>query len=286
MVSYLASTVDGVAMGLLYFTLAAGLAVVFGAADILNLAHGTLYLGGAYLAWRLTDGSWLGMGLAVLCGLLSGAAAGGLLSWLTSPLARRGHLDQALLTLGVSLLGAEAVSVATDGEPVPSMVPVGLNGSVHLGDFTYPVYRLGFIACGLAIAAAVWLVLERSRAGAVVRAVVSDREMAAAHGIRPRLVLLTVFTAGAGLAVLGGVLGAPILPAAPGTDEHVLVMSLIVIVIGGTGSIKGTLIGSLLVGQVETLGRALLPQTAAFALYAVMLAALIARPGGLLRATA
>jgi branched-chain amino acid transport system permease protein len=271
-------------MGLLYFTLAAGLAVVFGSADILNLAHGTLYLGGAYVAWRLTDGSWLGMGLAVLCGLLAGAAAGGLLSWLTAPLARRGHLDQALLTLGVSLLGAEAVSIATDGEPVPSMVPLGLNGSVHLGTFTYPVYRLGFIACGLVIAAAVWLVLERSRAGAIVRAVVSDREMAAAQGIRPKLVLLTVFTAGSGLAVLGGVLGAPILPAAPGTDEHVLVMSLIVIVIGGTGSIKGTLIASLLVGQVETLGRALLPQTAAFALYAVMLAALIVRPGGLLGA--
>jgi branched-chain amino acid transport system permease protein len=286
MTPYLVSALDGVAVGLLYFTLAAGLAIIFGAADILNLAHGTLYLGGAYLAWRLADGTWPRLILLTAAAAVCGAAAGLLLAGLTRPLARRGHLDQALLTLGLALIGADLISIATGGQPVPAPVPHGLDDSITLAGLTYPLYRLALIGAGLAIAMGLWIVLHRTLAGAIVRAVVADPHMAQATGIHTRRVLALVFAAGAGLAVLGGALGAPILPAGPGTDEHVLVMSLIVIVIGGAGSIPATLTGALLVGQIDTLGRALAPRTAAFALYALLLIALVARPNGLARRTA
>jgi branched-chain amino acid transport system permease protein len=278
--AHLVTMVDGVAFGLVYFCLAAGLAIIFGAADVLNLAHGTLYLGGALLAWRLADGSWLGLALAVLCALAAGAAAGGLLSAMTAPLAARGHLDQALLTLGVSLIGAEAFAVSTGGEPLPAAPPAGLAGSLTVAGYAYPVYRLVFIGVAALLALGIHLVIERSRLGSLVRATVADREMVAAMGYRPALVLAGLFAAGGALAVTAGTLAAPLLPAAPGVDEHVLVMSLVVIVIGGIGSIRATLLGALVVGQVDTLGRTLLPAAAGILLFAVMALALVIRPGG------
>src|SRR5690606_10201190 len=247
--AYLVTVVDGVAFGLVYFCLAAGLAVIFGAADTLNLAHGTFYLAGAWLAWSVGGrvGGQVGeaasggpgfadLALAIAVAVVAGAAAGWLLAVATRPLrggggagdSARAHLDQALLTLGLSLAGAEAFAVATGGDPVPAQPPAALSGSVTVAGHTYPAYRLAFIGVAAVLALGIWFAVERSRLGAVVRAAVADRPMLAALGYRPDVVLAGLFAAGGAVAVAAGVLAAPLLPAAPGTDEHVLVMSLVV----------------------------------------------------------
>jgi branched-chain amino acid transport system permease protein len=274
--------VDGVAFGLLYFTLAIGLSLVFGMMDVLNLAHGTLYLAGAYLAYRLADGTWPGLLIAVAAGIAVGVGGGVLLAVLTQPLAGRSHLDQALLTLGVSIIAADAFLLISDGEYLPALPPPGLDGGTEIAGLTYPVYRLVFIAVAGVLALAAYLIFERSPIGALVRATVADRDMVRALGVDTRKVLLGVFAAGAALAVIGGVLGAPILQAGPGVDGQVLVMSLVVVVIGGLGSVRGALLGALLVGEVSTLGTALAPDYAAFLLFGAMFVVLALRPQGLL----
>jgi branched-subunit amino acid ABC-type transport system permease component len=280
--TYLVSIVDGVAFGLLYFTLAVGLSLVFGMMDVLNLAHGTLYLAGAYLAYRFADGGWLGLGFGLVVGVAVGVGGGALLAGLTQPLARRGHLDQALLTLGVSIIGGEIFMIASGGENLPAEPPSALAGPVDIAGYTYPLYRLVFIGVAAVLAIAVYLIFERSSLGALVRATVADRDMVRALGVDTRKVLFGVFAAGAVLAVTGGVLGAPILGPGPGIDAHVLVMSLVVVVIGGLGSVRGALLGALLVGQVETLGRTLAPDFAAFLLFGAMFVVLAVRPRGLI----
>jgi branched-subunit amino acid ABC-type transport system permease component len=274
--------VDGVAFGLLYFTLAIGLSLVFGMMDVLNLAHGTLYLIGAYLAYRLADGTWPGLLLAVATGIVVGVGGGALLASLTQPLAGRSHLDQALLTLGVSIIAADVFLLVSDGEYLPAQPPPGLDGGAEIAGLTYPVYRLVFIGVAGLLALGVYLVFERSALGALVRATVADRDMVRALGVDTRKVLLGVFAAGAVLAVTGGVLGAPIMQAGPGVDGQVLVMSLVVVVIGGLGSVRGALLGALLVGEVSTLGTALAPDYAAFLLFGAMFVVLALRPQGLL----
>lgn len=275
------SIVDGVAFGLLYFTLAVGLSLVFGMMDVLNLAHGTLYLGGAYVAYLLADGGWTGLALGVAAGIGLGLGGGALLAALTQPLARRGHLDQALLTLGISIIGADLFLLAARGEPLPAEPPAELRGSIELAGHTYPTYRLVFIGVAAVLALVVYFVFERSSLGALVRATVADRDMVRVLGVDTRKVLFGVFAVGAVLAVVGGVLGAPILGPAPGVDGHVLVMSLVVVVIGGLGSVRGALLGALLVGQVDTLGRVIAPAYAAFLLFGAMFAVLAVRPRGL-----
>jgi branched-chain amino acid transport system permease protein len=274
--------VDGVAFGLLYFTLAVGLSLVFGMMDVLNLAHGTLYLAGAYLAYLLADGTWSGLLLALAAGAAVGVGGGALLAALTQPLAGRGHLDQALLTLGVSIIAADVFLLISDGEYLPADPPGGLTGSTEFAGLTYPKYRLAFIGIAAVLALAVYLIFERSPLGALVRATVADRDMVRALGIDTRKVLIAVFAVGAVLAVFGGVLGAPILQGGPGVDGQVLVMSLVVVVIGGLGSVRGALLGALLVGEVSTLGTALAPDYAAFLLFGAMFVVLALRPQGLL----
>ncbi len=274
------SALDGLAFGLLYFTLAAGLALVLGSMDVLNLAHGTLYLGGALLAYKLTDGSPLALMIAVLVGLAAGAVGGTVLAGLTAPLAGRGHLDQALLTLGIALIVGQGFAIATGGAELPVQPPKVLDDSIAIWGHRYPVYRLVFIGIALVLAITVWLTVERSRIGALVRATVADRAMVSAMGVNPRLVLVGVYAAGAALAVTGGVLGAPILPPGPGVDDTVLVMSLVVVVMGGLGSIRGAFFASLAVGEIDTLGRALFPSLAAFLLFGTMFLVLAIRPVG------
>ncbi|MCP3818463.1 branched-chain amino acid ABC transporter permease [Streptomyces sp. A3M-1-3] len=275
------SVVDGVAFGLLLFTLAVGLSLVFGMMDVLNLAHGTLYLAGAYVAYALSDGSLWGLLIALVAGVLMGTLGGALLTLLTQPLARRGHLDQAVLTLGITFIVADLLTAAFGGDVLPTDPPSALRGSVDLLGHTYPVYRLVFIGIAVALAIVVYLVFERSSLGALVRATVADRDMVRALGVDTRKVLYGVFAFGAALAALGGVLGAPILGPGPGVDETVLVLSLVVVVVGGLGSVRGALVGALLIGQVQTLGVALLPEYAPFLLFGTMLAVLVVRPHGL-----
>ncbi len=277
----LVSMVDGVAYGLLLFTLAVGLSLVFGMMDVLNLAHGTLYLLGAYVAYALSDGSWAGFALAIVVGVAVGILGGAVLAAMSQPLSSRGHLDQAVLTLGVSFIAADLLFATFGNEILPTQPPGALAGATSILGHTYPLYRLVFIAIAGALAVLVYLVFERSSLGALVRATVADRDMVRAMGVDTRKVLYGVFAVGAALATIGGVLGAPILAPGPGVDENVLVLSLVVVVIGGLGSVRGALFGGLLIGQVQTLGVAVLSSFAPFLLFGAMLVVLAWRPQGL-----
>ncbi|SOC53667.1 branched-chain amino acid ABC transporter permease [Ornithinimicrobium cerasi] len=279
--AHLVSMVDGVAYGLLLFTLAVGLSLVFGMMDVLNLAHGTLYLAGAYTAYALSDGSWLGLLVALVVGLAVGLLGGGLLAAAVAPLQGRGHLDQAALTLGIMLIAGELMIMAFGAEVLPTAPPQALADSIPLLGNSYPLYRLVFIGVAGLLAALVYLAFERSSIGALVRATVADRDMVRAMGVDTRKILFGVFGFGAALAAVGGVLGAPIIAPGPGIDERVLVLSLVVIVIGGLGSVRGALLGALLIGQVQTLGVALVPAYAPFLLFGAMLLVLALRPQGL-----
>jgi branched-chain amino acid transport system permease protein len=281
----LVTIVDGVAFGVLLFTIAVGLSLVFGIMDVLNLAHGALYLVGAYLAVQFVGDGQAGPGAYLLAGLAAvavGAAAGAGLAALTRPLAGRGHLDQALLTLGVALVVGDLLS-ARFGNDVQSVAPPAfLAGSVSLAGRTYPSYRLAVIVAGLLLAVAVFLLIERSRFGALVRATVADAPMVRAMGVDTGRLVVAVFAFGVVLACLGGVLGAPVLGAYPGLDERVLILGLVVVVLGGLGSVSGAFLGAMVIGQVEVLGVSLLPQYASFLVFGTMAVVLLARPAGML----
>ncbi len=279
----LVSILNGFAIGALLFILAVGLSIVFGMMDVLNLAHGALYLLGAYLGYQFIGGepSWSGWLLALAAATLVGSVAGGVLSTMTEPLARRPHLDQALLTLGVALVVAELLAIGYGNDVLRVPAPPGLDGSVQIAGNTYPAYRLALIGIGAVIALVVYVVVERTAVGALVRASVTDREMVAAIGVDNRKVKLAVLGAGSALATVAGVLGGPIYGAGPGLDERVLILALVVVVIGGLGSIRGALVGALLIGQVESLGRALVPDLASFVLFGALALVLVLRPRGL-----
>lgn len=277
----LVSVLNGFAIGFLLFILAVGLSLVFGMMDVLNLAHGALFLGGAYIAAWLAGGGWGGflgaLGLAAVAGLV----AGGILSLMTEPLRKRSHLDQALLTLGVALVVSELLIIIFGDDPLAVPAPPGLDGSVSLFGVVYPSYRLMIIVVGAALALAVYLVVDRTRVGALVRATVADREMVSVLGVDNRLVKAAVFAVGSLLATTAGVLGGPIYGARPGLDASSLILALVVVVIGGLGSVRGALVGALIIGQVDTLGRVLLPDLASFILFALLAVVLVVRPQGL-----
>ena len=281
--AYLIPAVDGVAFGLLLFVAAAGLVFCFGVADILNLAHGTLYAIGAYLAAALTDGGWGGLLLALAAGVGASAGAGTLLAGLLAPLPRGNHLVQALLTFGVALAGGSLLVDAFGPDNLPIHIPATLDGSVQLLRHRYASYRLVFILVAAVLALGLYLVVARTRAGMLVRAAVDDAEMVAALGVNPARVRVGVLASAGALAGAAGVLGAPIIGPAPGTAENILLLSLVVVVIGGIGSIGGTLLGALAVGEIQTLGVALAPTAAPFLLFAAMAVVLAVRARGPLR---
>ena len=281
----LVSVLNGFAIGFLLFVLAVGLSLVFGMMDVLNLAHGALFLGGAYVGAALA-GSWDGFLAALGIAAAAGLAAGVVLSLLTEPLRRRSHLDQALLTLGIALVAGELLLIVFGDDPLSVAAPPGLDGSVVVLGVPYPTYRLALIAVGALLALVVYAVVERTTVGALVRATVADRDMVAAIGVDNRLVKVAVFAVGSLLATTAGVLGGPIYGARPGLDATVLILALVVVVIGGLGSVRGALAGSLLIGQVESVGRALLPDLASFVLFGALALVLVVRPRGLFGARA
>lgn len=274
------SVLNGFAIGFLLFVLAVGLSLVFGMMDVLNLAHGALFLGGAYLGAVLSDG-WGGFLAALGIAAVGGLVAGGVLSLMTEPLRHRSHLDQALLTLGIALVTAELLIIVFGDDPLSVAAPPGLRGSTSVLGAVYPTYRLAIIGVGAVLALVVWLVVERTRVGALVRATVADRDMVAALGVDNRLVKIGVFAIGSLLATTAGVLGGPIYGARPGLDATVLILALVVIVIGGLGSVRGALVGALVIGQIDTLGRVFLPDLASFILFAALAVVLVVRPQGL-----
>jgi branched-chain amino acid transport system permease protein len=278
------SILNGFALGALLFLIAVGLSLVLGTMDVLNLAHGVIALAGAYvgvafLGGGAEPGEFL---VAMLVAAGVGMLAGVLLAILTQGITD--HLRQALLTLGVALVVADLL-VGIFGSDVKSVPPPALiGGSVEIMGHTYPVYRLFVIGVSVVIGVVLFIVLERTQVGAIVRATVADRAMVEAIGVRSRVVLGGVFGIGAALAALGGLLAAPVLGAQPGLDSTVLMLALVVVVIGGLGSIRGAVLGAVLVGQVQTLGVALMPEIASFLLFGAMALVLLIRPAGLLPA--
>jgi branched-chain amino acid transport system permease protein len=281
---YLIPALDGVAYGLLLFVVAAGLVLSFGVAGILNLAHGTLYAIGAYVAATLSDGSWLALLLAPAgAGPPPATAGGAALSGLLAPVPRGDHLTQALLTFGVALAGGSLLVMAFGAENLPVRVPATVDRPVDLAGHAYAGYRLVFIAVAAALALALHAVVTRTRAGMLVRAAVDDPDMVACLGVSPARVRLGVLAASGALAGTAGVLGAPIIGPGPSTAATVLLLSLVVVVLGGLGSVGGTLLAALAVGEIQTLGVALAPTAAPFLLFAAMAAVLAARSHGLIR---
>jgi branched-subunit amino acid ABC-type transport system permease component len=275
---------NSLATGLLLFMMAVGLTIVFGLLDVLNLAHGAFFLVGAYLGYKLageTVATWGSFALALAAAVVLGAVMGVALMYLTRPLVKRGHLDQALLTLGLALVIAELVQLIFGADNHAVAPPSTLDGSVRVFGSTYPVYRLVVIVLGAVVAAGVWYLIERTPAGAIVRATVADREMVEAIGIDVRRVSLLAFVLASVLALVGGVLGGPIKGASPGLDDEVLLLALVVIVIGGLGSVMGTFVGSLIIGLVENVGVLLVPQLASFLLFGAMVIVISLRPQGL-----
>lgn len=277
------TVMNGLAMGALLFSIASGLSLIYGQAGVLNLAHGTVVMVGAYLGYSIVgaSGTTASFLAAAAVAAVVGAGAGIALAAATRPLASRGQLEQALLTLGVALVGAEVVRMVW-GENVQSVpAPPPFDGSLTIMGSPFPSYRVFVILFGVAAALAMYVCFERTRFGSVVRAGVEDRQMLAAVGINPTLVIGSVFAVGGAVAALTGVVGAPVLGARPGLDGEVLLLSLIVVVIGGLGSVKGALVGALLIGQVQAVGVSLVPDAAPFVLFTVMGLMLILRPAGL-----
>lgn len=274
--------VNGIALGAVLFIVAIGLSLVFGTMDVLNLAHGSIALVGAYVGVAILGGggsSALSFA-AVLIAAMVGLLAGVLLAVLTSSV--NDHLRQAMLTLGVAMIVADLLLVVFGGDVKSVPPPPALAGTVPFMGAPYPIYRLVLIGVGLVVGIGLWLLLEKTTIGAVVRATVNDRGMVEAIGIRTRLVLAGVFGGGAALASVGGLIAAPLMGAQPGNDNLMLLFALVIVVIGGLGSLKGAAVGALLVGQVQTVGVALLSGYASFLMFAVMAAVLLVKPAGLL----
>jgi branched-chain amino acid transport system permease protein len=257
---------NGLQFGVMLFLMAAGLTLVFGVMDLINLAHGSLYMLGAYLTASLTgwcDSFLLGLLLAVPLTALIGAA---LEISLLRTLYARDHLDQVLATFGLILFFNELVKIVWGPSAVFLSPPAWLAGQVTiLPGVTYPAIRLAIIATGLAVALGLWSLIAKTRLGMQIRAGASNRDMANALGVDIKRIFTVVFALGAGLAALAGGLAGSILAVQVGMGEQILILTFVVIVIGGLGSIKGALIGALLVGVADTMGRVLLPDL--FALF-------------------
>ena len=269
---------------MLLFLLAIGLSVVFGMMDYLNLSHGTIYMVSAYLAYSIAGASgsyWL----ALLCAPIVAALIGvGLYYLLLKRVEQHGHLAQVLLTVGVIYFGTEMLRIAYGDLPKGVPVPAALEGVARLFGVAYPKYRLFIISVGLVTMGVLYVVLERTRLGALVRAGVDDRITAETLGIDIARVFAGVFAIGAYLAGLAGVIAAPVFGVYTGMDVNVIILVLIVVVIGGLGSLAGAILGSFLIGFADTFGKILLPEFAMVMIYLVMALALVFRPSGLMPA--
>ncbi|HET7764277.1 MAG TPA: branched-chain amino acid ABC transporter permease [Burkholderiales bacterium] len=250
---------NGLQFGLMLFLLAAGLTLVFGIMDMINLAHGSLYMLGAFLAAALVQATG-SFALGVLLAVPATALAGMLIEVsVLRTLYARDHLSQVLATFALILILNEAVRIVW-GTDLPLPMPAALSGPVQLlPGMVYPAYRLLIIGVGAAVAGLLYLLVARTRIGMLVRAGASNREMALAMGVDIRLLFTLLFGVGAGLCAVAGALLGPLLAVQVGMGENILILAFVVVVIGGIGSIRGALAGAVLVGLVDTIGRAFLP---------------------------
>jgi branched-chain amino acid transport system permease protein len=273
---------NGLQNGLLIFLIASGLTLVFGIMGVINLSHGSFYMLGAYASLTLTSLTgdiFLSLALGIPLAFGFGAA----IEWLfIRHLYERDHLQQVLVTFGLILIFNEMQRIVWGTRPHSVPIPSYLSGSIRLSEVqNYPVYRIAVGALCVALAVAMMLVIQKTRVGRMIRAGESNREMVEALGIDTRLLFRFVFAAGVSLAAAAGIIAAPIESVYPGIGEQVLIISFVVVVIGGIGSIKGALVGALLIGLADAFGKVFLPQFASVMVYALMAAILVVRPGGL-----
>lgn len=279
---FIIQLLNGLVFSMLLFVMAAGLSLIFGQMNVLNLSHGSFYLLGGYIGLtmiRQFGNFWLALLLAPLL-------VGGLGLLIEYFLLRRfygahRHLDQVLLTFGMALIATDLIrwnwGAYVEAVPAPAL----LEGQIPVFGIQFPIYRLSLIGFGLAIAVLLWFLIERTRLGAIIRAGVSDAQMVSGLGININLVFAGVFALGTALAALAGVVGAPVLNLYPGLDFEILILTLVVVVVGGLGTLKGAFLGSILIGMADTFGKAQLPEFASFLIFAVMAFILLIRPSGL-----
>jgi branched-chain amino acid transport system permease protein len=281
-VEWLIQILNSVQYGLLLFLVASGLTLIFGIMGVINLAHGSFYMIGAYLAFSLaerTGSLWTALPLGIALAAILGLA----LEWLLiSRLYHRDHLYQVLLTFGLILVFEELRSILFGDDVHNVTIPPVLSASLPLTDtLSYPVYRLFISAVCLALAAAMYVIIQKSRLGARIRAAASNPEMAESLGLDIRWIHALVFAAGVALAAFAGMIAAPVSSVFPGMGNQVLIVCFVVVVIGGIGSLKGALVAALLIGFCDTFGKVLFPDFAGIAIYLLMAIVLLFRPAGL-----
>ncbi len=282
--NFLIQLLNSVQYGLLLFMLAAGLTLIFGIMGVVNLAHGSFYMLGAYLAWALTRqiGSFT---LAVVAGAVLAFAFGWVLEKLLfRHFYHRDHLDQVLLTFGLIYVFEELRSIAWGDDVHAIQVPQALAASIPLTvNLSYPVYRLFMSGVCILLALALYLLISRTRLGMKIRAGAFNHDMAEALGVNIKRIHAVVFAIGVALAAIAGMIAAPVSSLYPNMGSQVLIMCFVVVVIGGIGSVRGALIAALLVGAVDTFGKVLLPQVAGMLVYMLMAAVLLFKPEGLFK---
>ena len=276
-----AQLLNGLVYGVLLFLMAAGLSLIFGLMNVVSLAHGSFFMLGAFFGlsiFRVTGSFWLAFLLAPVPVIALGVV---MELWFMRPLYRRGHMDQVLLTFGFTFVFLDLVQTVWGRAVLSLPAPAVLSGTVQIGLGVFSTYRLLLIGFGFVIAVVLWLLLERSRVGAMVRAGVDNAAMASGLGANIPALFTGIFAFGVGLAALGGIAAAPILGLYPGMDSEILIPAFIVIVIGGMGSLRGAFAGSLLIGIADTFGKAYFQSIALFLIYLTMMAVLLIRPQGL-----
>jgi len=284
MTFWLVLTVNSITFGGLLFLLSAGFSLIFGLMRIPNLTHGSLFMLGAYIGATLVVGLLgypFNFWFAAILAMLTVAALGALAERLLLRRLPGDQLAQVLVTLGLSFMAADFCLMVWGGDPVNVASPPGLGGFVRLGPLAFPMYRLAIIVIAIVVAGGLWLLLDRTRLGAMIRAGVDDPEMARVVGIRVSQLFTIVFALGAGLAAFAGIVGGPILSVYPGLDQDMLPLALVVVILGGSGSLLGSFVGSIVIGFIYNFGQALLPELAYFVLFMPMLLVLLLRPQGL-----
>jgi branched-chain amino acid transport system permease protein len=264
--------------------LSAGFSLIFGLMRIPNLTHGSLFMLGAYVGATFAGGVFglkTDFWTAALIATVTVAAFGALTERLLLRRLPGNQLAQVLVTLGISFMVADFCLMLWGGDPLNVATPNGLGGFVRAGPLAFPLYRLAIIIIAIIFAGGLWYLLDRTRLGAMIRAGVDDPEMARVVGIRVSQLFTIVFALGAGLAAFAGIIGGPILSVYPGLDADMLPLALVVVILGGTGSLLGSFVGSLVIGFIYNFGQALLPELAYFVLFLPMLLVLILRPQGL-----
>jgi len=280
MTLWLLLAVNSIAFGGLLFLLAAGFSLIFGLMRIPNLTHGSFFMLGAYLGVTFL-GKGANFWIAALLAAVAMAAIGGVIErFLLRRLAGQ-ELAQVLVTLGLSFMVADLCLMEWGGDPMSIATPGALQGSLPLLTIRFPAYRLAIVVIAVVFAGALWLMLDKTRLGAMIRAGVDDAQMARVTGIRVSRLFTIIFCLGAALAGFAGVIGGPILSVYPGLDADMLPLALIVVILGGTGSLWGALLGSFLIGFIYNFGQALFPEAAYIILFLPMLVVLLVRPQGL-----